>query len=171
MNNWLKKYIASLEKEAVLDYFEFNKVLTIKRSDIEDITIEYLTSQFMENELIEYICQIKNHKKKVKEINKAIKKIDFDDYSLEMLNREKKGRGFKMEKRQYHTFKGYEFCISKCFSDPSVYELVVVKLNNDFIEENFIEHEEFDNFNDLHKYLILHYDLVIFEKDFKSLDK
>ena len=71
------------------------------------------------------------------------------------------------EKRQYQTFKGYEFCISKCFSDPSVYELVVVKLNKDFIEENFIEHEEFEEFNDLKKYLILHYDLEIFEKDFK----
>ena len=75
------------------------------------------------------------------------------------------------ELRQYQTFKGYEFCISKCFSDPSVYELVVVKLNDDFIEENFIEHEEFNNFNELHKYLILHYDLIIFEKDFKPLDE
>ena len=75
------------------------------------------------------------------------------------------------ELRQYQTFKGYEFCISKCFCDPVVYELVIVKLNDDFVEQNFIEHEEFDNFNDLHKYLILHYDLIIFEKDFKPLDK
>tara|TARA_R100001082_G_C4311654_1_gene136999 strand:+ start:305 stop:550 length:246 start_codon:yes stop_codon:yes gene_type:complete len=73
------------------------------------------------------------------------------------------------EKRQYKKTNNYQFCISKCFNDPSVYELVVVKLNDDFIEENFVEHEEFDSFCDLHKYLILHYDLIIFEKDFKPV--
>jgi len=71
------------------------------------------------------------------------------------------------EVRLYQTFKKYEFCISKCFCDPTVYELVVVKLNDDFIEKNFIEHEEFEEFNELKRYLILHYDLEIFEKDFR----
>ena len=73
------------------------------------------------------------------------------------------------EVRLYQTFKKYRFCISKCFYDPTVYELVVVKLNDDFIEKNFIEHEEFEEFNELKRYLILHYDLEIFEKDFKII--
>tara|TARA_R100001460_G_C3420254_1_gene160805 strand:+ start:83 stop:367 length:285 start_codon:yes stop_codon:yes gene_type:complete len=90
MSNWLKKYISSLEKEAILDYYESHKILIIKRSNIEDITIKYLTNHSFENELIEYICQIKNYKKKVIEINKAIKKLDFDDYILRILSKEKK---------------------------------------------------------------------------------